>query len=104
MQAYAVIRAGGKQHNVKQGDVIKVETFSGKDEGDSLELPVLAAHNGTELSIGAPELDQKASVTIVGSGRGKKIIVFKKHRRQTYKRKNGHRQNYHSIRIDSIPG
>ena len=103
MQAYAVVKAGGKQYSVKAGDIINVEVMPNKDEGDSLDLPTLAVSNGEKLVAGTPELDERVKATVLKEGRGKKILVFKNHRRQQYRKKNGHRQNFHAIRIDSIP-
>jgi len=104
MQPYAIVKTGGKQYTVRTGDVLRVELLNGKSEGDAVELPTLAARMGEELAIGTPELDACVKATILGEERGKKILVFKKKRRTTYRRKNGHRQRYHSIRIDAIPG
>ena len=104
MQPYAIVKTGGKQYTVKAGDVIKVELIAGKKEGDAVELPTLAAQTGSDLLVGGPELAEKVKATVVGEGRAKKVIVFKNRRRSTYRRKNGHRQNFLSVRIDSIPG
>lgn len=104
MQTYAVIKTGGKQYTVSAGDVIRVELLSGHQTGDEVELTTLAASSGGELKLGAPELDSKVKATILDQGRGKKVVVFKRKRRKGYRRKNGHRQSFHSIRIDSIPG
>ena len=101
---YAVIKAGGKQYKVSTGDVIEVELFPGKEEGDSVELPTLAAQTGSEFLIGTPELSETTKATILRATRGKKVMVFKKRRRTTYRKKNGHRQGYHELRIESIPG
>ena len=101
--SYAVIQTGGKQYTVEQGDVIKVELIPGKNEGDTVELAVLAANAGSEFLLGSPELDSKVSGTILSAGRHDKVTVFKKRRRSTYRVKNGHRQGFHQIRIDSIP-
>ncbi|PIE01322.1 MAG: 50S ribosomal protein L21 [Acidobacteria bacterium] len=104
MQAYAIIQTGGQQFTVKPGDEIKVERIPGKAEGEEVELPVLAAHDGNEFKVGTPLLEEKVKATVVREFRDKKVIVFKKHRRQTYRKKNGHRQNVFSLRIDAIPG
>lgn len=103
MDRFAIITSGGKQYRVKQGDVVRVERIAGKSEGDTVELPVLATHENGALVTGTPNLDTGASGTIVQAGRGDKVIVFKKHRRQTYRRTNGHRQSFHDVRIDAIP-
>ncbi len=104
MQSYAVIKTGGKQYTVETGDVIQVELFPGKKEGDTVELPTLITQTGTELLIGEPELSEKVQATIVEADRAKKVTVFKRRRRTTFRKKNGHRQGFHAIRIESIPG
>ena len=104
MESYAVIKTGGKQYTVKSGDVLKVEVFPGMNQGDTVELSTLATKTGSDLIVGAPELSEKVKATILDEGRGDKVIVFKRRRRSTFRRKNGHRQYYHAIRIDSIPG
>jgi large subunit ribosomal protein L21 len=100
---YAVVETGGKQYRVKSGDVIKVEKLAGV-AGETIALSkVLAASDGTVIKIGAPVVE-KASVEaeILEQGRGDKVIVFKKKRRQNYRRKNGHRQDLTVLRIASI--
>lgn len=104
MNSYAVIQTGGKQYTVKAGDVLNVEVISGKNEGDTVEFATLATQTGSEFLVGTPELEGKVQGTILNGTRGDKVIIFKKRRRSTYRVKRGHRQNYHAIRIDSIPG
>ncbi len=100
---YAIVRTGGKQYQVSQGDKLRVEKINGQ-VGDTIELEdVLMVVDGENTHIGTPSLD-KASVkaTIVEQGKSKKIIVFKKKRRKGYRLKQGHRQPYTSIAIDEI--
>ena len=100
---YAVVETGGKQYRVQSGDVIKVEKLAGV-AGETIALDkVLAASDGTIIKIGAPTV-AKATVAaeILEQGRGDKVIVFKKKRRQNYRRKNGHRQDLTVLRISSI--
>lgn len=104
MSQYAVIQTGGKQYTVKTGDVLNIECLTGKKEGDTVELTTLATQTGSEFLVGTPELQGKVQATILEQARGKKVTIFKKRRRSTYRVKRGHRQNYHAIRIDSIPG
>ena len=104
MQNYAVVQTGGKQYTVHAGDVLRVELLSAVNEGDSVELPTIAMSNNGELVVGKPELEGKVKATILGLERGKKIVVFKWKKRKAYRKKVGHRQNYHSIRIESLPG
>ncbi len=103
MDSYAIIKTGGKQYTVQSGDILKVELLEGKNEGDTVELTTLATKKGSDLVVGTPELTEKVTATIVEAGLGKKITVFKRRRRTTYRRTRGHRQGYHALRIDSIP-
>jgi large subunit ribosomal protein L21 len=91
--AYAVIRTGGKQFVVEKGSTIRIPSVDA-EAGKSIELDALLSSGDSE---GA-----KVSATVVDHGRGAKIVVFKKKRRKHYKRKQGHRQGYTTITIDSI--
>lgn len=104
MQSYAVVKTGGKQYTVSAGDIIRVEVLTGYQTGDEVELTTLAASADGTLKVGTPELEAKVKATILDEDRGKKVIIFKRMRRKGYKRRNGHRQSFHAIRIDSIPG
>ncbi|HET6519851.1 MAG TPA: 50S ribosomal protein L21 [Geminicoccaceae bacterium] len=100
---YAVIKTGGKQYRVAEGDVIRVERLDG-DVGGTLALDqVLMVGGGEEPRIGTP-LVQGASVTVevLDQTRGPKIIVFKKKRRKNYRRKKGHRQDLTVLRVREI--
>ena len=99
--AHAVVRTGGKQFLIEKGQTIRVPLVSAK-AGQSIELDALVTA-GDETRVGAPAVEGiKVSATVIDHGRGQKIIVFKKKRRKHYKRKQGHRQDYTTIRIDSI--
>jgi large subunit ribosomal protein L21 len=99
--AYAIIRTGGKQFAVEQGSTIRIPSIDA-ETGKSIELDaLLTASKGGDADatvVGAG----KVSATVVDHGRGTKIVVFKKKRRKQYKRKQGHRQGYTTITIDSI--
>jgi large subunit ribosomal protein L21 len=100
---YAVIRTGGKQYRVSEGETIKVEKLSG-DVGDKVTLgEVLFVGGNGEVKIGSP-LVTEARVTgeIVNQGRAKKILVFKKKRRKSYSRQRGHRQYQTTLKIMAI--
>jgi large subunit ribosomal protein L21 len=100
---YAVIRTGGKQYRVSEGDVVKVEKLSG-DVGEKITLAdvLFVAGNG-EVKIGTPLVtDAKVTGEIVGQVRAKKIIVFKKKRRKSYSRQQGHRQYQTALKITAI--
>lgn len=100
---YAVIRTGGKQYKVAENDVLAIERLSGEKEGELTFSDVLALHDGTDLKVGAPFVEGAVvTADIVDQSRGAKVIVFKKQRRQGYRRKKGHRQLETVIRITSI--
>jgi large subunit ribosomal protein L21 len=102
---YAVIKTGGKQYRVAEGELVKVEKVKG-DVGESVELEeVLMVVNGERIEIGRPVLKGfKVIGEIVAQGKAKKIIVFKSKRRKSYKKKQGHRQQYTTLRIKTIEG
>jgi large subunit ribosomal protein L21 len=100
---FAVIRTGGKQYKVAAGDVIAVEKLAG-EAGATIELgDVLMVGDGATVSTGTPLLSgASVSAELVEQRRADKIIVFKKKRRQNYRRKNGHRQHQTVLRITEI--
>ncbi|MBI2985485.1 MAG: 50S ribosomal protein L21 [Deltaproteobacteria bacterium] len=102
---YAVIRTGGKQYRVAQGDTLRVEKLAGQvGEKITLDEVLFIGGNG-EAKIGTPRLaDVKVVAEIVGQGLAKKIIVFKKKRRKSYSRQRGHRQRLTTLKIVEIQG
>jgi large subunit ribosomal protein L21 len=102
---FAVIRTGGKQYKVAAGDVIKVEKLAG-DAGSSLTLDeVLMVSDDGSTKVGTPLLAGAAvTAEVIAQDRTDKIIIFKKKRRQNYRRKNGHRQDITVLRITGITG
>jgi large subunit ribosomal protein L21 len=100
---FAVIRTGGKQYRVAENDVIKVERLDG-EAGASVTLDqVLMVGEGEKVTVGAPLVDgASVSAEVVEQGRGPKLIVFKKKRRQNYRRKKGHRQDLTTLKITGI--
>jgi len=100
--AYAIIRAGGKQFRVEEDATVRVPSIS-KEPGEAVELEALVIGGGDGVKIGAPTVSgARVMATVVRHGRGAKIIVFKKKRRKQYKRTQGHRQDYTTVKIDSI--
>jgi len=89
--SYAIIKTGGKQFAVESGMTLRVPTLEA-EAGKKVDIDTMLA-GGT---VGAGTL----SATVVGHGKGDKIIVFKKKRRKQYKRKQGHRQGFTEITID----
>ncbi len=100
---FAVIKTGGKQYKVSSGDVVKVERLEG-EAGATLHLgDVLMLGGDNKMTVGAPFLqDASVRATILEQARGDKIIVFKKRRRQGYRRKAGHRQDLTVLRIEEV--
>ncbi len=100
---YAIVRTGGKQYQVAQGDQLRVETLAG-DVGETVELDdVLLVADGEDVKIGQPQVEgAKVTATIVEQGKAKKVLVYKKKRRKGYEVKNGHRQQYTALRIEGI--
>ena len=100
---YAVLKTGGKQYRVAKGDVIKVEKLDG-EAGGKIELGnILMVGDSKKTTVGSPLVDgAKVTAEILGQDRGPKIIVFKKKRRQNYRRKKGHRQDLTVLRITDI--
>ena len=102
---YAVVRSGGKQIRVAPGDSVWVDRLAG-EVGAKVELPeVLLVSGDGEPRVGTPTVEgAKVVGTITDHGRGDKIIIFKMKRRKGYRRKQGHRQDYTQLRIESIEG
>jgi large subunit ribosomal protein L21 len=99
---YAVIRTGGKQYRVSQGDTLRIEKLPG-DVGSSITFAEVLMLGGEKLSVGKPLIKgAKVSAQIVAQDRAKKIIVFKMRRRKNYRRKNGHRQWFTEVKITGI--
>ena len=99
----AVVQTGGKQYKVSEGDEIQVEKLDGK-VGESINLEkVLFCGEGESNKVGNPFLEGCSVVCeVTEQFRGKKIIVFKKHRRKNYRRKNGHRQSLTRLKVTAI--
>ncbi|MGB7432302.1 MAG: 50S ribosomal protein L21 [Ahrensia sp.] len=100
---FAVIKTGGKQYRVAADDVLKIERLDG-EEGGSIEFAeVLMVGEGDNITIGAPMVDgAMVTAEIVKQGRARKVIAFKKRRRQNSRRKIGHRQYETTVRISEI--
>jgi large subunit ribosomal protein L21 len=99
--SYAVIKTGGKQFVVEKGSRIRIPSIDA-EAGKSIELAALLTAGDGKNADGPVVGAAKVSATVVDHGRGAKIVVFKKKRRKHYKRKQGHRQGYTTITIDSI--
>lgn len=100
---YAVIKTGGKQYRVIVGQKLKIEQITA-DVGQQVTLnEVLAMGSGEELVVGTPLVSgATVSVTVLSQGRHDKVRIFKMRRRKHYQKRQGHRQNYTEIVIDSV--
>jgi large subunit ribosomal protein L21 len=100
----AVIKTGGKQYLVKEGDTLKIEKITGLKEGDKVSFKdVLLTSNGSEAKIGTPVVpSSEVTGTIVEMGRNPKVIVIKYKQKSRYYKKNGHKQPYAKVKIESI--
>jgi len=100
---YAVVKTGGKQYRVAKDDVLTIEKLDG-EAGAVIELEqVLAINDGKGLTIGTPMIDgARVAATVLEQKKGKKVLIFKKKRRQNYRRTKGHRQQLTVIRISDI--
>ena len=99
---YAIIATGGKQYKVSEGDVIRVEKL-GAEAGASYEFEQVLAVCDEELTVGTPVVEgAKVKATVIGDGKGKKVIVYKYKPKSGYHRKNGHRQQYTELKIEEI--
>lgn len=100
---YAVVATGGKQYRVEAGEILRVEKLDGDIGAEVAFDQVLMLGDGENVRVGRPVVEG-ASVKgrIVEQGKSKKIIVFKFKRRKRYRRKQGHRQLFTAVRIDTI--
>jgi large subunit ribosomal protein L21 len=100
---FAVFRTGGKQYKVAKNDVVKVEKLAG-EAGDTISLDdVLMIGGEGEPQVGTPVIaGASVAATVIAQDRADKVIIFRKKRRQNYRRKKGHRQELTVLRITDI--
>ena len=99
----AIIKTGGKQYLVKEGDLVKIEKIPGvTGDAVSFETLLLTDETGSKVEVGTPTLKTKVGATIVKQDRADKILVVKYKSKVRYKRNVGHRQPYTQIKIDKI--
>ena len=100
---YAVIRTGGKQYRVSEGDLVKVEKLPGEVGAQVTFADILFVGGNGEVKIGSPRVENcKVTGEIVSQARAKKVRVFKKKRRKSYSRQRGHRQYQTTLKITAI--
>jgi len=99
---YAIIATGGKQYKVAEGDVLRVEKL-GAEAGESFTFDQVLAVSDKELVVGTPTVSgATVAATVLGDGKAKKIIVYKYKAKKGYHKKQGHRQQYTTVKIDKI--
>lgn len=96
---FAVIKTGGKQYRVAKDDVITVEKLAG-NAGDKVTFDALFSSDGKAVKVGKDAA--KVTAELVDTAKGDKVLVFKKRRRNTYRRKRGHRQVETTVKITAI--
>ena len=102
---YAVIKTGGKQYRVQAGDLLVVEKLDGEPGAEVAFGDVLMVGDGEAVTVGAPLVDgAKVSATLIETRKGEKVKIFKKIRRQGYRRTRGHRQSETVLRVTAIDG
>ena len=100
---YAVIKTGGKQHKVAEGEILKVEKLKAS-EGEPVHITdVLLIEKDGEVTFGSPFIEgAKVTAKILRHGKEDKVTIIKMKRRKDYRKKQGHRQNYSEIQIEQI--
>ena len=100
---YAVIKTGGKQYRVSEGDVLRVEKLP-QEKGAAIEFDeVLMVKTDKDVKIGTPLVDGgKVTASVEGHGRGEKVEILKFRRRKHHMKRMGHRQDYTEIKVTGI--
>ena len=102
---YAIIETGGKQYKVQNGDQLRIEKLNAEAGSTVVFDKVLAAGEGSDIKVGTPYLDGlTVEGTVVESGKGDKVIIFKYKAKKDYRKKQGHRQPYTLVEITSVAG
>ena len=98
---YAIIKTGGKQYRVSEGQTLRVEKLSAEDKVSFDQVLLVGGDDG--VKVGKPVVEgASVDADVVREGRGKKVIIFKKKRRKGYHKKQGHRQAFTEVKITQI--
>lgn len=101
---YAVIETGGKQYRVQEGDVITVEKLN-VEAGEKVTFDhVLVLGEGADIQVGTPYVGTPVIGEVVENGKGQKVVIFKYKAKKDYRKKQGHRQPYTMVKINSLTG
>ena len=101
MSKIAVIKTGGKQYKVSEGDTIKVEKLEAEN-GAKIKLDTLLIADGDKLEVGEPSLGEKVEAEVLETAKGKKVTVVKYKNKTRYKKTVGHRQQFTAIKVLKI--
>lgn len=102
MSKVAVIKTGGKQYIVEEGDVVKIEKIAGK-EGEKVSFDeVLFVDDGSKAALGTPTVKAAVSGEVLEQGRAQKVTVIRYRAKSRYFKKNGHRQPFTKVKITGI--
>jgi len=99
---YAVIRTGGKQYRVQEGDTLRIEKLEAEVGQEVVFDDVLMVGDGAEAKIGGDVAASSVKGIVTNQARDKKVIIFKKRRRKNYVLKKGHRQSFTAVKIGAI--
>ena len=100
---FAVIKTGGKQYVVREGDTLLVELMGNHEEGDTIEFDeVLMTDDGKTAKVGTPTTGGKVKATYLGVKKGKKLTIVRYKAKSNRDRRIGHRQHYAEVKIDKI--
>lgn len=99
---FAIIKTGGKQYKVSEGDIIKVEKIEA-EAGDKIEFDQVLMVAGDDIKVGSPVVEgAKVSAEVLDQKKDKKIVIFKFKAKKNYRKKKGHRQPYTLVKIEKI--
>ena len=98
---YAIIKCGGKQYKVQEGDILNVDKLS-KEPNEEITIDDIVAIDDGELKTASSVKDSKVTAKVINEGRDKKVIIYKKLRRKDSKLKRGFRRSYTKIKITKI--
>ena len=102
---YAIIKTGGKQYKVSEGDEIIIEKLEVEEGANVVFEEVLALVDGENVKIGQPKVEgAKVTASVVKNGKGPKIRIFKYKHKTNYRRRMGHRQPFTKVKIEKIEG
>ncbi len=100
---FAIIKTGGKQYLVQEGEALEVELMAEKKVGDKIDFEVMLAANGDDVKVGKPTVKgAKVSAEVLEHGKGDKVKVIKFHRKARFKKTYGHRQPFTKLTIEKI--